>query len=70
MECYAFLETFRKGLFNDDIFGNVDWELLPSKTQKNRETNIKHCICQWKDFYSNDVLYTVEMVLKMAIQWY
>ena len=24
MECYAFLETFRKGLFNDDIFGNVD----------------------------------------------
>ena len=36
--------------------------------QKNPETNLKRGICQWKHFDKNDILYTIEKILRSAFQ--
>ena len=38
------------------------------KDQKNPESKLKGSLCQWKDFDKNDILYTIEKVLRSASQ--
>ena len=58
------LESSWKGLFNENVLENVDWNYYHQKP----ETNLKYGMSV-KTFKNNDILYTVEKVLKSVMQW-
>ena len=58
------LESSWKRLFNENVLESVDWNYYHQKP----ETNLKHGMSV-KTFNNNDILYTVEKVLKSVMQW-